>query len=157
MAEQKQGQLSCFDVADYFLSLADDEEGDNISNLKLQKLVYYAQGLHLACYDRPLFDERIEAWTHGPVVPELYFKYRDLGSAPMPIPSDIDFDKYNDETREFLNEVYSIFGQYSAWKLRETTHEEPSWKEAYQLGVNTVISHESLRDYFSQFVEDDKD
>lgn len=155
--KHKESKLTCFDVADYFLSLADEDEGDYITNLKLQKLLYYAQGLHLACYDAPLFDEHIEAWAHGPVIPQVYSKYRDLEYGPIPRPQDLDFDKFNEETREFLDEVYRIFGQYSAWKLREMTHEEQPWHEAYRRGTNTIVSHESLKDYFSQFVEEDND
>ena len=61
--------LTCFDAADYFLSKIDEDAGDVITNLKLQKLVYYAQGFSLALCGRPLFAERIEAWQHGPVCP----------------------------------------------------------------------------------------
>ena len=64
--------LTCYDIAKYFLAQADEEIGDLISNLKLQKLVYYAQGFYLALHDEALFPEDIEAWTHGPVVPVLY-------------------------------------------------------------------------------------
>ena len=154
MPYKKQEKLTCFDVADYFLSLADEDEGDYITNLKLQKLLYYAQGLHLACYDTPLFDECIEAWAHGPVIPEVYFKYRNASYDVIPKPQNIDFSIFDEETREFLNEVYQIFGQYSAWKLREMTHEEPPWQQANKRGVNTIISHEPLKDYFSQYVEE---
>jgi uncharacterized phage-associated protein len=59
-------------VAEFFLAKTDEDEGDLISNLKLQKLCYYAQGLALAVRDQPLFPEPIEAWLHGPVVPTLY-------------------------------------------------------------------------------------
>lgn len=61
--------LNCFDVAKYFLAQQDETAGDLISNLKLQKLIYYAQGFHLAISDRPLFPEPIKAWIHGPAVP----------------------------------------------------------------------------------------
>ena len=54
-------------IANYFLSLSDPEIGDGISNLKLQKLCYYAQGFYLAQHDTPLFEDTIEAWQHGPV------------------------------------------------------------------------------------------
>ena len=47
--------LNCYDVANYFLSLTNEDEGDLISNLRLQKLMYYAQGLHLAVQDAPVF------------------------------------------------------------------------------------------------------
>lgn len=59
--------LTCFDVADYFLTQSnetqsnDENSGDFLSNLKLQKLVYYAQGFSLALLNRPLFNEEIEA------------------------------------------------------------------------------------------------
>jgi uncharacterized phage-associated protein len=137
--------LTCKDVAEYFLSLNDEDAGDLISNLKLQKLVYYAQGFHLALSGKPLFAERIEAWTHGPVCPDLYREYRVHGGNPIPRPAEIDFDKYGAETRELLDEVYHVYGQYSAWKLRNMTHEEAPWKDA---SPGETISHESLREYF---------
>ena len=70
--------LSCDDAAKYFLAQVSEDAGDLISNLKLQKLLYYAQGFHLALYDQPLFPEAIEAWTHGPVVPDLYRHYKSM-------------------------------------------------------------------------------
>jgi uncharacterized phage-associated protein len=72
--------LSCFDVANYFLVLVDREAGDTITQLKLQKLIYFAQGISLALLDRPLFNEEIEAWKQEAVVRVLQkifdnFKY----------------------------------------------------------------------------------
>lgn len=58
--------LSAIDVAKYLLILVDREAGDAMTQLKLQKLMYIAQGIHLALYDVPLFKEEIEAWQHGP-------------------------------------------------------------------------------------------
>ena len=68
-------QITHRDVAEYFLALA-NETGGTITNLKLQKLVYYAQAWHLANFDKPLFDAKFEAWVHGPVIPGLYEEYR---------------------------------------------------------------------------------
>ena len=68
--------ISAFNVADYFLVQQDEDAGDLISNMKLQKLLYYAQGYFLAIANEPLFHERIYAWTHGPVVPKVYHKYK---------------------------------------------------------------------------------
>ena len=138
--------LSCYDVARYFLSLADEDAGDLISNLKLQKLVHYAQGFYLALYDKPLFEEQIEAWTHGPVIPALYHAYKDFGSNPIPHPTDIDFQIYDEQTRELLDEVYQVYGQFSAWKLRNMTHEEPLWKNA--IAHDGVITQNSMREFF---------
>lgn len=138
--------LSCYDAAKYFLAQASEEAGDLISNLKLQKLVYYAQGFHLALYDEPLFPEAIEAWTHGPVVPDLYRHYKKYGTGAIPCPEYIDFSIYDEKTKSLLDEVYSVFGQFAAWKLRNMTHEEYPWKLAAQ--NSGKISHQSLKKYF---------
>lgn len=138
--------LTCHDVARYFLAQTDEDVGDLISNLKLQKLVYYAQGFHLALFDEPLFPEHIEAWTHGPVVPELYHAYKHYQSGAIPAPDDVDFAIYTDQTREFLDEIYSVFGQYSAWKLRNMTHDEPPWQDVADCAG--TISHQALKEYF---------
>ncbi len=138
--------LGCFDVAKYFLAQIDEDAGDLISNLKLQKLVYYAQGFHLALYDRPLFPEPIEAWTNGPVIPDLYHYYKEYGAGPVPYPNNIDFSIYDEQTKSLLDEVYTVFGQFSAWKLRKMTQEEEPWKLAVQ--TNGQISHQSMKEYF---------
>jgi uncharacterized phage-associated protein len=106
--------LSSHGVAKYFLSLADEDAGDLISSLKLQKLVYYAQGFHLALYGTALFPEEVEAWPHGPVVLSLYNAYKKYGSNAIPIPSDVDFRVYDPQSRELLDEVYQVHGQFSA-------------------------------------------
>lgn len=138
--------LSCFNVADYFLSLNSEDAGDLISNLKLQKLVYYGQGFHLALYNKPLFKAKIEAWQHGPVIPVLYRKYSKCGGNAINSPKNIDFSIYNEKIREFLDEVYTVFGQFSAWKLRNMTHDELPWKENKTNG--DVISHKLMKAYF---------
>ena len=134
------------DVADYFLVLGSDEYADeSVSNLKLQKLCYYAQGFSLAIHDRPLFDEAIVAWQHGPVVRELWDVYRANGARGIEKPETWDFSRFAPEDLDVMNEVYEVFGQYSAWKLRDMTHEEPPWKET---PINGVILHDKLRKYF---------
>ena len=60
------------DIANKIISKTDLEHGDTISNLKLQKMMYYRQGFHLAYFGTPLFDEDIVAWQYGPVVPSVY-------------------------------------------------------------------------------------
>jgi len=146
--------LTCHEIAEYFLARAriDEESGEAISNLKLQKLVYYAQGVFLALNDDPLFGEPIEAWTHGPVVAELYHRFKEHGSDAIPFNDEIDLEKYDTKTREVLDEVYQFFGQFSGWKLRNMTHEEPPWANARKTGT---ISHASMREYFKTIVETD--
>lgn len=151
MARHK-AELTCFDVADYFLSLVDEDSGDSISNLKLQKLVYYAQGFHLAIFDTPLFCEDIEAWTLGPVIPALYDKYKEYRANPIPKSTDIDFSIYEPQIIELLNDVWNVYGQYSAWRLSELAHAESPWKMAKETGG--FITHQSLQGYFKTQIQE---
>jgi len=145
--------LTADQVAKFFLSLSEPMEGDSISNLKLQKLCYYAQGFALAVLDRPLFEDAIEAWEHGPVVESLYHRYKDHGANGIPVPSEIDFSTFSKEEAELLREVWNVYGQFSAWKLRNMTHEEPPWKEATR---GAVITHEALKKFFRTRVGQDE-
>lgn len=144
--------LSARQVADFFLVIAAPDEGDTagegVTHLKLQKLVYYAQGFHLALTGQPLFPETIEAWEHGPVVRELYPLFANHGRRPIDPPERYEPGVYSDEVRDLLTDVWNAYGQFSAWALRGLTHEEPPWKDAYAQGSNTIISHEALRRYF---------
>jgi uncharacterized phage-associated protein len=140
--------IPALQVAKYFVSQVDEEAGDSISNLKLQKLLYYAQGGFLACHDRPLFPEAIKAWAHGPVVPQVYHEYKKFGSGPIPV-EQVDLDGYPSDVREVLDEVNAVYGQFSATKLRAMTHEEPPWRETPQ---SETISHEKLKEFFKTLV-----
>lgn len=137
-------------VADYFLNKASKEEDDSeiISNLKLQKLVYYAQGFHLAMFDEPLFIETIEAWTHGPVCPVLYHAKKQHKNGAVDPNPDFDASVFSKEQLELLDEIYEVYGQFSAWKLRNLTHEEAPWRDNIDSDSNNVISHEDLKNYF---------
>ena len=86
-------------IADHFLAVA-NECGSFISNLKLQKLLYYAQAWHLAIYDTRLFPERFQAWVHGPVIPEIYHRYKEFGPRPI-IDESVEKLRCSDEVQEF--------------------------------------------------------
>lgn len=143
--------VTAHEIAKYFVSLVDEDAGDSITNLKLQKLLYYAQGVNLALNDVPLFPEAIEAWTHGPVVPAVYRLYKQHGGQPIPV-EPVEIDGYDEGLRELLNEVNDVFGQFSALKLRAMTHNEPPWRETPQ---GSVISLELMKKYFKTVVTRD--
>ena len=134
------------DVAQYLLYLDDAKDGDGISNLKLQKLVYYAQGFYSAIFDKSLFDEEVEAWGHGPVIPELYHQYKRYGSNHIPPNDRFEKDTLTENELELIEEVHTVFGQYSAWKLRDMTHEESPWLD-HEANAG-VIPKETIREYF---------
>lgn len=133
--------MRAIEIARYFISLDDDE---GISNLKLQKLLYYAQGLSLALSGKELFKDDVCAWTHGPVCPDVYHEYKRFGSSP--IQDDTPPPELKPEQEALLDEVYEVFGQYSAWKLRNMTHEEDPWVE-YEKTAGR-IPKKKLKEYF---------
>lgn len=123
----------------------------DLTNLKLQKLLYYCQGFALAKLNKPIFNQKIIAWPHGPVVVEVYEQFKKYGREPIII--DIKEDSVGlIKEPDFLliiQEVYRVYGQYSAYKLRQKTHDEPPWKNTLRMHE---ITHAKLKDYFSLIV-----
>ncbi len=144
------------DVAAWFLSSIDREAGDTISSLKLQKLLYYAQAWMLVLHHRPLFDGRIEAWAHGPVVPDVYHAYKQYGWSGIPMPDFVpDFD--TDES-DLMKQVLDVYGEHSAHKLEHLTHSEAPWKDArsnlpFEARSTTEISHDSMTKFYTDMLE----
>jgi uncharacterized phage-associated protein len=142
------------DVARYFLAKQDPDAGDTLSNLKLQKLCYYAQGLSMATRSEPLFDDGMEAWLHGPVVPSLYHEYKGYGANPIPPIDDLDIDAFDPADRMILDDVHTFYGQFSGWRLRQMTHEEAPWREAYEEHMNHEITLGALKAHFDGEVDE---
>jgi uncharacterized phage-associated protein len=128
------------------------QNSDRISNLKLQKLLYYVQGWHLGLKGTILFPEEIQAWAHGPVVPAVFRDYRvyrwhdiEKPTAPVVLPAI--------EAKHILS-VSKHYGKYAADQLERLSHTEDPWKLA-RVNVpdgqpsTAVITHRAMRDYFS--------
>ncbi|GAB1543762.1 DUF4065 domain-containing protein [Scytonema sp. NUACC21] len=149
--------LTCFDIAQFFIHLA-NSTGSYISNLKLQKLVYYAQAWHLALYNEPLFEEDFEAWVHGPVIPKLYGEYKKFSWRP--IFQEVQQPELSESIRNFLNEVAEVYFVCDAYELELMTHQEDPWLIARKslppdASCNEVISKESMREYYKALAEED--
>lgn len=138
-----------FDVADFFIQIANQSEDDQMTNLKLNKLLYYAQGVYLARTGRPLFDENIEAWTFGPVIPNIYRKYKVCGRNPIASSDDIvDRSHFTSEELETLLDVMREFGQYTGTALVTMTHRAGTpWSDTNSAG-KTVINKNLIKAYF---------
>jgi uncharacterized phage-associated protein len=142
-------------VANAFIQLA-EQGGAPISNMKLQKLVYFAQGFYAAFYQgQPLFQEDIEAWKYGPVIPELYHKFKIYlaGAIPSTHP-------YQDNTpltpneRAIVDWVYKNLGQHSAIKLSDFSHTQGSPWDLVFNGATTdrEITVPSMLPYFTGLI-----
>lgn len=145
-------------IADWILSRINKNSGDTISPLKLQKLLYYCQAWHYTIFDKKLFDERIEAWAHGPVIPSQYKRF-----AFMRCYDPINLDRINinpaefepnSETESLLNEVMEIYLEHTAGYLEQLTHKEMPWKknrgnlESYEAS-NKEIPLPLMKEYYS--------
>ena len=114
-------------IADYLIMESRDR-GELLTNLKLQKLLYYAQAWFLANRDEPLFAENFQAWIHGPVLPSQYHRFKEY--TWRPITEDIDAPELPEHVIEHLDEVLDVFGSESAIALEVMTHSEKPWQEA---------------------------
>ncbi|HVS11504.1 MAG TPA: type II toxin-antitoxin system antitoxin SocA domain-containing protein [Planctomycetota bacterium] len=138
---------SALDVADLVLQQLGPTEP-----LKLQKLVYYCQAWSLAWHGRPLFSERIQAWVHGPVVPELYQMTSGRASVVAVGGS---AEALSSPARTTVLEVLDYYGKHSPAKLRRLTHDEAPWRDA-RGGIpdNCPSTNEITRESMRRFYRD---
>lgn len=145
MAKNKKPPVSVFDVAKYILK----QKGET-TTMKLQKLVYYCQAWSLVWDEKPLFHERIEAWSNGPVVRELFDRHR----GKFRIRSVKGDDHILNETQmETIDAVLDYYGEKSSQWLSDLTHMEDPWKNARR-GLSDSnrsdreITHAALAEYY---------
>jgi len=141
-------------IADTLIHLS-RERGLDITNLKLQKLLYYAQAWHLAFHEEALFQDAIEAWIHGPVVPSVFRKFKSyrwntIDCAVYPID--------DASVLDLLNSVMDAYGAISAISLEHLTHSESPWKDA-RAGIpfdepsHNIIRPEAMQAFYLKLAE----
>lgn len=143
--------LKAVDVANFFVDLSASMEEELMTNLKVNKLVYFAQAWSLVRLKRPLFEEDILAWPYGPVIKSVYDAFRPCGKNNIEhVFGCYSQDKFNDEELNLLVDVALEYGQYTSTTLVNITHKPNSpWSQVYKDHENSVISLESIRKYFS--------
>lgn len=151
--EQKQG-TTISDVANYFLSK------ESMTPKKLQKILYftYAWFLYLNSEDadsiNTLFDEKPQAWVHGPVFKTIYDKYKDYKWNKIPRYTD-EIKNIDDETKKLLDKIWEKYGSYEADELEVVTHRETPWQKAREgvgaLDISTKeIDDKDIFEYYAQ-------
>lgn len=152
------------DVCRHVINYSNDQDY-GISNLKLQKILYFVQAYFLIATSCKCFNEKIEAWDFGPVVPVAYREYKQFGSGDIPTVSyivnfnedniwDSKVIKYKDNIissvdKKSIEEVIDKFADYSATDLVTITHRQAPWKDAYRRGENREITPEAIEEYFN--------
>ena len=129
---------------------------ESATTMKLQKLLYYCQGWHLAWDGEPLFNERIEAWANGPVVRDIYELHRGTFRLEHPLPESWGADqaRLTSDERETVEAVVGFYRDWTADQLSLATHSERPWIEAREGLAPTerghrAISLDTMQDYFS--------
>lgn len=129
-------------VLDYCLNA-----GSPISNLQLQKILYFLQGEYYKLTSNPLFEDEICAWKFGPVVPDVYYEFCIYGGTPIVNHYDTNID-INDKT--IINGVVEQYKEIPVWKLVEKTHETRApWDQIFNtLGDRSVIPKPVIKNFF---------
>lgn len=151
-------------IANYFLELA-AANGQSISPMKLQKLVYYAHGWYAGYTNQPLINEAVEAWQYGPVIPSLYHEFKRFGSGSIQGKA-VEFDALgvreatpptDPQIRTFLTNVWNSYGRYTGIALSEMTHAtgtpwDQTWSQCNGLRGVDIPFHQ-IASYFKTAVE----
>ncbi|WEK82135.1 MAG: phage-associated protein [Candidatus Phytoplasma pruni] len=148
-------KVNVFDVVNFLLKHFDTDKY-KITNMKINKLLYYIQGNYIAKYNEPLFLEPIEAWMFGPVIAHIYGEFFHFVNNPIPnnyICEGKTGNEINQEIQEFIKKTLNNYINLSSYDLSVKTHNEKPWKNAYnprKKWKNNIITPQSLKDFFAK-------
>ena len=131
-----------------------NSHGYGISNLKLQKVLYFVQAEFLVSKEdhSPCFSDTIEAWDFGPVVPAVYHRYKVYGGSFIPHsisdPLLSLYQQISEDDKTLINGMVDQLKDYSASTLVRVTHNQDPWKNAYVRGFSNPISNHAIRTFF---------
>lgn len=151
-------KLKATDVADYILLLA-KKEGVNVTNKKLQKVLYYTQSWSLVLRDKKIFEDKIEAWVHGPAIREVYVEYKKYGFGPITKRVHEDSIILNKDQKELVDIVWKIYGKRDPAYLEQLSHSEEPWQTAREglaphIGSENEITIESMKEFYKKKLEE---
>lgn len=139
---------SAIDIAHYIIDKC-TKDNCPISNLQLQKILYFAQGEFYKKYHAPLFGDDIQAWQYGPVIPEVYNEFSSNGAATI---CDLFDTKIDAETCNKLDPIIEKYRKESVWSLVERSHVKGGpWDTVYK-GYKVVIPKKLIEGYFCKKV-----
>ncbi len=138
-----------YDVAKYIT-----ESQGEMSAMKLQKLMYYAQAWHMVWEEEPLFVDDFQAWANGPVLPAIYSKHKGLFKVNRSLFSEGDSGNLSETEQENIQKVLGFYGDKTAQWLSNLTHQEDPWLNARgdtPVGAysNKTIPLSAIHEYYS--------
>ena len=135
-----------FDIANYIIS-----ECDTITNMKLQKLVYYSHANFLIQNNKPLISSDIEAWIYGPVIRVLYQEFSSFSYKSIDKESQKgNKSKLTESEKKSIDEILILYQNISAGDLSDKTHAEDPWQDAYKSTdwSENIITNDSICSYY---------
>ncbi|MBE5812087.1 MAG: DUF4065 domain-containing protein [Clostridiales bacterium] len=120
-------------------------EFSKITPLELQKHLYYVTGICMAVFNKPAFANNIVAWEHGPVVEEIYQKYKAHGKKEIQTPKV--YGDVSEGIKRIIKEVVEGYSKYNGGQLIDLTHDEMPWETTKH---NQVIDNEKIKQYFKE-------
>lgn len=137
---------NALDIAKYIINKC-IALGRPVSNLQLQKILYYVQGEFMKNSNgEALFQDDIEAWQYGPVVRDVYYAFNNYSSSDISDIQECD-EQLTDYEKNIVDPVIEQKSKLSAWELVQKTHSERPWKDTYNKGK--IITNEKMREYFA--------
>lgn len=141
-----------FEIAEHILATSPV----GLTNRELQKLLYLAQGFHLARTDQELFAEDFAAWKFGPVHSGIFHNYKQYGFQSIDRPQVDELKPLAERTSVFLTGFLLAFSAVGQHKLIEYSHTDVPWSAKYIPDQNVQLSKADLRDYFANFASFDE-
>lgn len=160
MKEIRQAKYDVMDIACFVVNKHNElfsEQG--ITNLRLQKLLYFIQAEFLRTRGQPCFREEIEAWPYGPVVVRAYEEFSMYGGMRIDdtysygdifYPTKYSEDRIEAEDKECITNVIIALSPLSEYALVEATHRQDPWIDAIKHGNRSKIQNASIERYFNQ-------
>ena len=143
------------DVAQYILTIA-EKDGADIEPMKLLKLTYIAYGWFTLSDDGRLFDQKIEAWRYGPVIPDLYHSIKKFKDKPI-IAKIGDANNLTENKKNWISKIYRLYKRYNGLQLSSMTHKENTpWSRVYHDGFsfsNIEIPDNIIKQYYRKLYE----
>lgn len=140
----------------YLLFLNNNSDKKDLTNKKLQKLLYYSQAWSLVVKNKQLFKEDFQAWVHGPAIPVVYKEFKNFGCNVINSRiTESDFSSLSEDEKSIIDEIWKVYGKYDAGYLEILTHNEDPWLKArnghlpYEAS-NNVIEKVVMKNYYEQ-------
>lgn len=139
-----------------------------VSQMKLQKLCYYAHGHWLGYYGQPLLNETVEAWRYGPVIRSLYDEFKQFGNKPITQPArelEYDFEAGyclieveppgDARVHEMVDQLLNTYGKISAERLANMTHApDGPWDRTWSKNPGILgqdIDNKLIQEHFEKY------